>query len=203
MEGNIMRLATGTSLFAWAALLGLAGASAAVAAPTDDDVKKAEKAVKEHLDTLKGSAAKVEYVKDEAVQRVLPKALVFAVRFPQYPVGRIPPKGLKAANVFTVDGDGKVKVITDRKELLELFSALDAVKTDDAAKDAARAYVRLTQELHQDGYYQFALMDDSTKVTTDKGARKASAKVVVMKGGNGEINATLAFDDKGKLSKID
>jgi hypothetical protein len=197
-----MRLPTRTSLFYCAALVGLTSALMAPAAPSADDVSKAEKAVKEYLDTVKGSAGKVEQVKDEPVQTLLPKAIIFAVRFPQYPVARVVPDGLKASNVFVVDGDGKVTAITESKGLLKLFSSLE-VKTDAAAKDAARAYLRLNQELHQDGFYKFSLMDDSTKVTTEKGARKVTAKVVVMAGGNGEIGATLSFDDKGKLSKID
>jgi hypothetical protein len=61
--------------------------------------------------------------------------------------------------------------------------------------------VLLAAVLRQDGFYGFSLMDDSTKVAADKAGRKASAKVVVMKGGNGEIDASLTFDEDGKFLK--
>jgi hypothetical protein len=193
-----MRLFVLASLSCWAVVL--FGAASASAAPSADDVAKAEKAVKDYLAKVKGSAAKVEYVKDDAVQLVFPKTLWFSVRFPQYPVGRVPPKGLKASNVFAVGGDGTVTPVTDHKELDKAFGDVKA-KSDDTAKTVVRAFVRLTEDLHQDGFYKFALMDDSTKVTTDKGSRTATAKAVVMGGGNGEITAALTFDDAGKLTK--
>src|SRR5262249_35639888 len=154
-----MRLFVFASLSCWAVVLFGAAASAA---PSADDIAKAEKAVKEYLDKVKGSAAKVEYVKDDSVQLVFPKTLWFAVRFPQYPVGRVPPKGLKASNVFAVGGDGTVTVVTEHKELEKAFGEVKS-KSDDTAKTVVRAFVRLTEDLHQDGFYKFALMDDSTK----------------------------------------
>ena len=50
-----------------------------------------------------------------------------------------------------------------------------AIKADDAqAKAALRAWLRLAQELHQDGYYTFAIVKDSLKVHTREGKRTAS-----------------------------
>src|SRR5258708_3973095 len=78
----------------------------------------------------------------------------------------------------------------------------DKPTADDGAKDAVRAWLRLSQEYQQDGFYKFQLMDDSTKVAKDGDARVASGKTVVMQGGNGEINASLKFDEDGKLVKV-
>jgi hypothetical protein len=142
----------------------------------------------------------VSYYKDESLEKALPEHVFFHVLFRQYPVGRRPPEGLKASNVFAVDKEGKVKVLTDTKELEEVFKADVSAKTEDQLKDAARAWLRLAQEFTQDGFYKFRLMDDSTKVSGDK--KTVTGKVVVMQGGNGEIDATLTFDG-GKLAKAE
>jgi hypothetical protein len=188
-------------------LCGLVGLALAAAAPASDDqdkdpVAKAEKAVKQKLEDLKGAGAMVKHVKDEPLQRAVPKHQFFSVLFRQYPVGRVPPKGLKASNVFAVDADGKVTVLTDAKEL-EAFckTAMAAARTEATAKDGVRAWLRLSQEFRQDGFYKFVLMDDATKAKTEKGVITTSGKVVVMAGGNGELNASLVFD-AGKLAKV-
>jgi hypothetical protein len=183
-----------------------AGIAAAVPAEkgkqTDEDVKKAEKAVTDYLEKIKGKdAARVAHVKDEALEKTLPDYIFFAVLYPQYPVGRQPPEGLSASNVLAVDKDGKVKVIKDVKVLEELFKANVTAKDEAKAKDAARAWLRLSQELVQDGFYKFKLMDDATKVKEEKGNKIASGTVVVMQGGSGMIEATLTFDEKGQLAK--
>jgi hypothetical protein len=191
---------------AWAAVAALAWATAVWAAdkagPDKDAADKAEKAVKDHLAKVKGDAGRVEVLKDEPLYRAFAgKGVLVSVVFPQYPVARLAPEGLSAANVFLVDADGKVSVARDRKGLEELFKGSVSGKSDDAARDAARAWVLLDAILYQDGFYGFSLMDDSTKVATEKGQRTASAKVVVMKGGNGEVNGALTFDEDGKLAR--
>jgi hypothetical protein len=196
-----------TLLFA-ASLFALVGLAPAAPAPpdklSDDDVAKAEKAVKEQLDKANAQGAAEAPIKDEALERVFPKTAFFTVLFRQYPVGRQPPEGFNVSNVYAAGADGKPQLLKDAKGLEAFLKAnLPAVKSDDAAKDAARAAVRLAQELHQDGFYTFALQDDSTKVTTEKDVRKASAKTMAMKGGNGEIVAFLTFDDAGKLTKLE
>jgi hypothetical protein len=143
----------------------------------------------------------VKYTRDESLEKTLPNHIFFAVLFRQYPVGRVPPMGLKPSNVFAVDKDGKVKVLTDTKGLEELFKASVTAKDEAKAKDAARAWLRLSQEFVQDGFYKFKLMDDATKVMEEKGNKVASGTVVVMQGGSGMIEATLTFDEKGQLAK--
>src|SRR5262249_37005275 len=151
---------------------------------------------------IKGTNAGVTPIKDELIEQVLPKTTFFAVRYRQYPIAMKTPEGLKASNVCAVGPDGKVQILTDTDGLLKFFQAnLTAAKTDDQVKDATRAWLRLSQELKQDGYYKFKLMDDSTKVETAKGAKTGTGKVVVMDGGNGEISVTLNFDEGGKLAK--
>jgi hypothetical protein len=166
---------------------------------TPENQAKAEKAVKERLEKFKAVGAIVQYVKDDAVEKAFPNHYVFSVLFRQFPIARRTPEGLKPSNVFAVDGDGKVTVLTDAKEL-EKFSQknLAAAKTEAQMKSVVRAWLRLAQQYHQDGFYEFKLMDDATKVD----GKKASGTVVAMKGGSGTLSATLTFNDAGKISKI-
>jgi hypothetical protein len=172
--------------------------------PSADDVAKAEKAVTEQLEKKKAQGFVMAQIKDEAVERALPKVTFFAVLFKQFPVGRVPPEGMNASNVFAVGADGKPQLLIDA-EKLTLFAQdnLAPVKSDDDAKDAARAFVRLAQEFSQDGFYEFKLQDDSTKVTKEKDGKTAASRTMATKGGNGEIKVTLSFDDAGKLTKSD
>jgi hypothetical protein len=110
---------------------------------------------------------------------------------------------LNSSNLYAVGPDGKPRLMKEQKQLEDFFkTTLPPAKTDDAAKDAARAYVRLAEELHQDGFFKFAPQDDSTKVEQGKDGKTASARAVVMAGGNGELGAALTFDDAGKLANV-
>jgi hypothetical protein len=109
---------------------------------------------------------------------------------------------LKSSNVLVVK-DGKVEPITDLGGLEKFVKAnLKPVKDEAGAKAAAYTWVRLSQELHQDGIFKFNIPDK--EVTAEKDAKKAAAKAVVEpKGGDkGEITVTLTFED-GKLAKAE
>jgi hypothetical protein len=167
---------------------------------TPEDIAKGEAAVKAQLEKMKGAGAGVTYVKDDAVEKALPGQMFFAVLFRQYPVGRVPPEGLSASNVFAVDLQGQVTVCPNAAALNKyLKTALPPVKNDDQAKDAGRAYARLSQEFHQDGFFKFQVMDDATKVGMEKGGRTATVKYVVMQGGNGDVEVVVKFDPEGKF----
>ncbi len=182
----------------------LAGLLSAAPAPeqklTPEEIARAEKAARAKLHDLKGDAGMVQHIADGPLERALPRWAFFSVLFRQYPVARLTPPGLKASTVFAVGPDGKVQVLSDAKELERFFKAhLPAARTDDQIKDAARAWLRLAQQFHQDGFYKFALMDDSTKVRPGQEGKAVSGKVVAMAGGNGTIDATLNFAPTGKL----
>jgi len=167
---------------------------------TKDDIEKAEKAVKAHLEKIKGSSGQVNLIKDEPTERALPGFAFYHVLYRQYPVGRVPPEGLKSSNVFVVEGkDFKPVALTSVKELEKfLKEKLPASRTEAQKKDAAKAAVRLAQEFHQDGFFTFSLEDDSTKAA----GKTAAAKTVVMKGGNGSLAVSLTFTEGGKLSEL-
>lgn len=192
------------AVFVLAFALRAAPAPADKGGPSDDDVAKAQGVVTAELDKFKAAGFTLQPVKDEAVQRAFPKVLFFGVYFRQFPVARLTPEGLNSANLFAVGPDGKASLLKESKSLQDFFKAnMSPAKDDDAAKDAVRAYVRLVEELHQDGFYKFALQDDSTKIGESKDGKTAAARAMVTGGGNGEIGATLAFDKDGQLKTVD
>ncbi len=184
-----------------------AGAAAALLLAADalraddkkEDQAKAEKAVKDFLAEKKVDAPATA-ITDEALAKAFPDDHFFALVFRQYPIARPSPAPFKSQNVFVVPKDGKVAYFTDAKELEKFFKDnLKPVKDADAAKQAAAAWLALAQTFHQDGFYKFAVPADDLKGAKDKGV----GKLTVKEGGKGELTATLAFDDKGKLSKVE
>src|SRR5207244_471927 len=113
------------------------------------------------------------------------------------PVARLAPAPLKSSNIYAVDGDGKVNLINSVDSLKTFFNKGRFGAKDDAKKDVVRAYLRLVQELHQDGFYKFKTDDDSLKVEGDK----VSGKVTITGGGNGDINVAITFAD-GSIATI-
>ena len=168
---------------------------------TDKELVAARKAVDDHLGKIKGGDGTVEQVKDEPVARSMPAFAFYTVRYRQFPVARETPPGLKASNVFAVDAKGKVQILTTIAELQKFMKAsLPAADSKAKLDDAARLAVRLGQEFHQDGFYKFKLEDDSTKVVPGK---SATAKAVVMQGGNGTYVVDLKVDASGKLTSLE
>jgi hypothetical protein len=191
-----------------AVLCAYAVASLAAAAPlpekkplTKEEIDKCETAVKEFLAKKNAAAGVLTLVKDDNLQKQFPRHAAFTLLFRQFPVGRPAPPGFVVSNVILCDADGKIELVTKAQTLSDFFSA-NAVpgKTDDDAANVARAWMRLNQELHQDGFYKFELMDKATKVVTSgKGTREVSLTVAAMQGGSGTVEATVMFDDGGHL----
>lgn len=182
----------------------------AVAAPAPDKgdsperVARAERTLAEYLARIDAATEGVERVRDEAVARAFPRYTFFTKVYRQWPLIAPRPVGMKLWNIFAVGPDGKVHHISDAKGLEALFKDGAApAREDDQAKDDVRAWLRLAQELQQDGFYTFKLEDDSTKANSDKDGRTATGKVVVTMGGNGEITAAMTFDAAGKLTKVE
>jgi hypothetical protein len=189
--------------FALALLVLLSVVPPGPAAPDQaDDVKKAQKEVDAYLADLKGPTARVKPITDGAVMRALPGYVYFEVLFPQYPVGKLPPPPLKVGNALAVKGQ-KVTPITGDKDLEEFCKAnLAPVKGEAAAKEAARAWLRLSEALYQDGFYEFTIPEKSLATSAGKDGLTAEGKAVVEpKGGNlGEIKVWLSFGTTGGLS---
>jgi len=145
-------------------------------------------------------------VNDESLTREFPGYSFYVLRFRKYPVARITPEPLKANNLFVVKPNGSVEHIQDTEMLKNFFRlTLRPVKTESRARDAAKGWLRLAQEFHQDGFFQFSIAEDSIRVATIKdGGIEVSGKAVVnQQGGNaGEIGASLTFDSAGALTNV-
>jgi hypothetical protein len=164
------------------------------------DDKKAEKAIKEYLEKVKATGGTSKKIDDKTVAKLLPSHHFYHLLFRQYPVGILPPEGLKASNVIAVGPDGKAQALTSAAEMEKFFKAnAKGLTTDDRAKQAAQAYLRLGRELYQDGYYKFEDDVDSFKVKKDKG-RVVTGKTTVMQGGSGTLALTLDVGDKGAIT---
>lgn len=206
----VLSMAVSLSLAAALKNLALAADPSPKDKPTVAEIHKAQKQVKDYLAKLKiagppGLQAAPVHIADDALTQVFPKHLFFSVVYRQFPVGIAPPAPLKTSNVFAVprEAKGKLELLADTQALQAFFkSNLMPIDSDDRAKNAVRSWLHLASVFSQDGFFQFVLQDDSTKVVAAAPRKKASGKMVVMAGGNGTVEATLSFDDAGKLADV-
>jgi hypothetical protein len=170
--------------------------------------KQARETIMKYLAKLQGTerGQLIPVIDEPALAKLFPKHHFYVLRFRQYPVALVPPEPLKSNNVFAVGPEGKVEHLTDAKGLEKFFkAALPPVKDEAQAKAAATAWLRLAQEFHQDGFYQFAAPGNFTVAGTDDdppAQLKVTGQAVVKPtGGNkGQVSATLVFE-KGQLAK--
>jgi hypothetical protein len=184
-------------------LAGLLLLAFALPARADD---KAVKAVEDELAKLKGPKTTPKAITDKALTDAFPKHSFCAVLYRQFPVAVAPPEKLKPSNVCVIDADGKVTFLNNTEALTKFFvENLAPVKTDDAAKTATKAWLRLVEEWVQDGFYSFDIPDSSlVSRELGKGLKAAGKAVIKPEMGNmGELTATLSFDEAGQLTKVD
>jgi hypothetical protein len=190
-----------TAIIATAAAAALLLSALEADAQTEKSADKARAALETYLAKVPGAqAGRVVAATGDAVARAFPDRHFFAVRFRGYPVK--PPGPFKTNNLFAVAADGTIRHLKDDKDLKEFFrSSLSPVSSDAEAKTACEAWLRLAEELHQDGYYAFTLVNDSVQVHSRDGTRLVSGKARVTEGGEGQVSATLSFDRGGKLAE--
>src|SRR5882724_224270 len=88
----------------------------------------------------------------------------YVLRFRQYPLVMAAPAPLRANNLFVVRADSASDPLVNTGALEAFFRAtLRPATTDAGAKEAAKAWLRLVEEFHQDGFFQFSIPDDSVK----------------------------------------
>lgn len=169
--------------------------------------QKAREALDKKLTELKAPKGELVQVTGDSLTRSFPKQCFFVLRYRQFPVAILPPEPLKSNNLFIVHQDNTIEHLTDSKALEKFFLAnFPPVKKEEDGKDAARNWLRLAQEFHQDGFYKFSIPDKFEMAGTDdvpQSQLTVSGKAVVApEGGNkGEITVNLKFE-KGKLAKI-
>lgn len=146
---------------------------------------------------------RVSSVTEEYVSRAFPDHLFYVLGFAQYPLARSAPAPLHVRNLFIVRPTDFVEHIVDRGALETFFrSTLAPVTTEAQAVDAAKAWMRLLEEFHQDGYYRFSIPEESVVAAATSGGQEVTVKAVVDAGGWGEIVTHLTFDHVGRLVNI-
>jgi hypothetical protein len=167
-----------------------------------EEIQKAEKAIRDKYEPLnQRGAPPLTYLSEPALLQNFPDTRFFSSIYRQYPVAKLVPEGMKSQNVFIVAKDGKIEHLTSGKELEKFFrSSLDQVKSEDAAKDATRSWLALSQQFYLDGFFQFKIPDKELSGSVKKMTGKAVAEP--KNGDKGFIQATLSFDD-GKLAKVE
>jgi hypothetical protein len=138
--------------------------------------------------------------KSAAVTAALPNSSLYVLRFQQWPVNVAPPNGLQPGNICVVTGKD-VSVVSDAKQLGKLFAArLPKATTEAQRRDAVVAWLRVSQEMHQDGFFNFKTIDKKAIAVTDE---QATGQVdAEAKGGNqGRIGVTLTFNADGTLTE--
>lgn len=167
------------------------------------DAQKATAAVRKYIDD-KGAkgGGEITLKSEEAVRQAFPAYQIVNARFRQFPVARILPEGMRASNLFAVDKDGKIEHLKDVKAMQRFFHDNHPVaKTEKDAKGMLAAWLVLTQEFHQDGFFKFEVLVKEFAVAADVGLN-ARGRLVVMQGGNGDLVAELEYDKEGKLAKV-
>jgi hypothetical protein len=178
----------------------------AVAAKADEAQldKKTQEALDKKLNELKAPKGDLYAVSGKPLESSFPKFSFAVLRYPQFPVARVPDEPLKSNNLFAIDAEGKVELITERKGLEKFFLA-NAVASEKGGRiQVLQAWLRLSQELYQDGFYKFTIDKNIEDTATSDGTEELRGKVVVSpEGGNkGEIVAKLTFK-KNKLVQIE
>jgi hypothetical protein len=174
----------------------VAGGPVAGAASTE--AQRAQEIVEAHLARFQNAAkGKLLDVNEESLTKSFPGCAFFVLRFPQFPVEVAVEPPLKPNNVFVVC-DGKVTHLTDERELEEFFRhQLSVSTTADAGVNACKSWLRLAQELRQDGYFEFAQPVVKRAEDVSEGAIE-----VVAKGGNqGKLTVAMQFVG-GRLAKV-
>jgi hypothetical protein len=167
--------------------------------------QKVQKSLENRLAQLKARGAVVGRITDDAVARAFPAHLIFAVRFPQYPAPVRPPAPLRAQNLFLVDRDGQMEHLFDFKGLEAFFrETLAKVLKEKEAETAARAWLRMSQELMQDGFLTFEIRGDGVKVAPALSGLRATARAVVKPeaGNKGHLQVMMWFGLTGDLERV-
>ena len=153
---------------------------------------------------------KAAVITDDSLTNALPDYLVCSILVRQFPVARMPQHPLENHNLFFISIKDKslthVTVIADLKTFALAHFA--AAKDEASQKSATRAWLKLSEQLHNDGMYQFTIADENLKISDvpgDASAKQCVGKSTVAAGGgnNGEITATLTFDKDGKLTAVE
>jgi len=164
--------------------------------------RQEQKKLEDQLARRKNKNAIVYPVADQSVGQTFPSHVILAVRFPLYPVAIRPRAPLHSQNLFIVDKDGQQEQVTDFKGMEDFFRAnTGTVINASKARQVVRAWLAMSQELSQDGYFTF---EKTVQAGPSKFGLKATGKATVKPemGNKGSIEVTITFDIDGMLGEI-
>jgi hypothetical protein len=165
----------------------------------------AQKKLEAQLAKVNATGAKVYRITGEALARVFPSHLFFAVRFPMYPMAVRPRAPLVAQNLFIVDREGQMEHVTDFKGINTFFTEnIGKVLKGNDGKNPAKAWLALGQELIQDGYFTFTVPDEEIKIGRAAVGPRIIARAVVKpeKRNGGFLQIRLDFGLTGDLDTL-
>lgn len=194
-------------------------ATAAPPAAPPDSVAEARAVIREWMGTLKDLAGKpyrydgeIPALQEERLARVFPRETFFVLHFGEWPIARSPwTKDLSARNVFAVGADRSLTCLRDARGLEDFFrKALPPAdpaalsKDPSGLRDAVYAWLRLSQEFSQDGFFRFTIPEEGIHVEERRGGFGAWGDAVVQPtGGNfGRISATFTFTENRGLAQV-
>lgn len=129
------------------------------------------------------------------------------LRYPIWPIAMMINPPLQSNNLFVVDEKKQIVAHITDVEMLKKFCLrnMHSVKTERDAKVALLAYLRLQQELAQDGMFQFSIKQDWLKISSTGGRLVASGRSVVAPntGNEGYLESKLVFGADGKLASAE
>jgi hypothetical protein len=172
--------------------------------PLPMNAQEAKETVTKHLDRIGGLKQQpaIEWIGDRAVQEVFPSTTFFAVRYRQWPVAIAPPQGLASSSVLAVGKGDKITVLKSADDLANFYVAEVQAGTDKATEKNAdkysRAWLTLSQELVQDGFYKFEILKPD--ITRANNVLTVTGRSMVTQGGNGDIQVTIAFQPDGAIN---
>jgi hypothetical protein len=180
----------------------LAGEKARPGGPSQEAAEAAKKQLLEHLGA-RAKGGQIDPIGGLMLRRTFPDYQFFALHFRQYPVAMVVPEGLKFSNVFAVSKDGKVEHLKDAKDLEAFFRDHGPQAGKElVAVHLTQGWLQLSTWFVQDGFYKFTIGKPDVKTVSGMIA-SAGCTAMVTAGGNGEIRATLRFDNTGKVEKAD
>src|SRR5262249_59701884 len=126
------------------------------------------------------------------VQDLFPGHQVLVASFRQWPVALVPPEPLKSRNLFIVSKMGKMEHFTDAKGLETFFKT--NVPATANGKNVVQAWLRLSQEFIQDGFYKFTISEKIEELAgSSLSIITGTAEVVPEQGNKGYLKASLRF----------
>jgi hypothetical protein len=144
----------------------------------------------------------LSWVDNEALRRTFDNRLFYILRFRQYPIAANLPEPFQANNIFSIDGNGKVEMFTNVEQLTRMFQAtVHGVTSEDKARNTMLAWLRLGEELVQDGMYAFQPPIVSRGASAEL-VINGSVTVEPRSGNMGQIDATIRFTPTGDVETV-